>query len=226
MIRVYAIVKGQTEETFVKQVLSSHLGNHQVCLKPIILGKPGHKGGRTGYQRVKRDVLKQLKQDKCAYCTTMLDFYGLGPDFPGMSLSSGISSLKKVNKLEQAFKQDIVNAISGNLRPDLRFHPYLQLHEFEALLFSEPVAFARGIKQPNLARDFQQIRTQFKTPEDIDVQIAPSKRILGLYPNYQKPVDGSLAAIEVTLTKMRKECPHFNDWLQWLEQLASLCDRQ
>jgi hypothetical protein len=45
-------------------------------------------------------------------------------------------------------------AVVPELPPDVRFIPYLQLHEFEGLLFSDPSAFARGINQANLAGQF------------------------------------------------------------------------
>ena len=68
---------------FVSSVLAEALWADEVYLTPILLGVPGHKGGRPSYARVRKDVLLHLKQDKAARCSTMLDFYGLGPGFPG-----------------------------------------------------------------------------------------------------------------------------------------------
>ena len=84
MSRVVVIVEGPTEESFVKGPLAEILWPHKVYLTPIILGVPGQKGGRTNYARVRKDLLRQLKQDATAYCSTMIDFYGLGPGFPGV----------------------------------------------------------------------------------------------------------------------------------------------
>ena len=60
-----------------------------------------------------------------------------------------------------------------------RFVPYVMMHEFEALLFSDCDAFARGIFRPELGTDFQRIRDAFDSPEEIDDSpiTAPSKRI-------------------------------------------------
>lgn len=77
MTRVYVIVEGP-EESFVKGPLAEALWPHDALLIPIILGVPGHKGGRTNYARVQKDLVRQLKQDRTAYCSTMIDFYGLG----------------------------------------------------------------------------------------------------------------------------------------------------
>ena len=222
MTRVYVIVEGSTEETFVKNVLATVLWHRGVYLFPIILGVPGHRGGKPNYTRVKKDVVSQLKQDQGAYCSTMLDFYGLGKGFPGMPLPPNLQNLDKVTHIEQAMKEDIVAEL-GDLRPDIRFVPYLQLHEYEGLLFSDPVAFARGIYQPNLAAPFQTIRRQFPTPEDIDdgPHTAPSKRVTQLHPPYRKPLYGALAALEVGINTMRQECPHFSDWVRQLEALGN-----
>jgi len=220
--RVYVVVEGQTEDSFVSKVLAPTLWPCQVYLNPIILGPPGHKGGNPKYDRVKKDVVNQLKQDRTAYCSTMLDFCGLGSDFPGMPLPASLQNPDKVLRIERAIKEDIVAELP-DLRPDIRFLPYLQLHEYEGLLFSDPVAFATGIEQVHLTQQFQIIRSRFGTPEDIndDPNTAPSKRVLRAYPAYRKPLDGTLAAQAVGIERMRQECPHFREWLEQLQALQN-----
>lgn len=94
--RVYVIVEGPTEESFVSGPLAEVLWPRQVYVTPIILGVPGHKGGRTKYVRVEKDILKQLKQDQGSYCTTMIDYYGLGDGFPGTPVPSHLGNVRKV----------------------------------------------------------------------------------------------------------------------------------
>ena len=86
MIRVCVVVEGATEESFVKKVLAPAFWAQEIFLNPIIIGRPGHKGGNTNYQRVSRDVVLYLKQDQTAYCSMMLDFYGLGETFQALRL--------------------------------------------------------------------------------------------------------------------------------------------
>jgi hypothetical protein len=212
MTRVNIVVEGQTEESFVKDILAPVLWPQQVYLNPIILGAPGHKGGNVNYARVKKDVVTILKQDSTAYCSTMLDLYALGKGFPGMPLPSHVSNLDKVTHIEQAMKADI---------PDVRFLPYLQRHEYEGLLFSDPGAFALGIGQPRLAGQLNTIRQRFNSPEDINdnENTAPSKRVFSVYPSYRKVVDGTLGAKAVGIQTMRQQCPHFNAWITVLEAL-------
>jgi hypothetical protein len=220
--RVKVAVEGPTEESFVKDVLAHALWPRQVFLIPIILGVPGHKGGRISYARVKKDVLVLLKQERTAYCSTMLDFYGLGHGFPGTPLPPELPSAEKATRLERAMKADICEQIP-DLRPDVRFLPYLQLHEYEGLLFSDPAAFATGIGQEHLAQPFQTVRDEFATPEDIndDPNTAPSKRVRHAYPGYQKVMDGTLGARSVGVDNMRRECPHFRERIERLEALTT-----
>lgn len=223
MSRVVVIVEGPTEESFVGGPLAEALWPNQVYLKPIILGIPGHKGGRTNYARVQKDLLRLLKQDRSAYCSTMIDFYGLGPGFPGAPLTSGLTNIARAERIERGILDDICGRIP-DLRPDVRLIPYLSLHEYEALLFSDPAAFARGIKQPNLARSFQAIRDGFASPEDIDDSpvTAPSKRVIGIYSAYRKVIEGTLAARAVGIETMRQECAHFRWWFEKLRGLPEL----
>ncbi len=221
MTRVKVVAEGPTEESFIYDVLAPVLWPRQIFLYPIVVGSPGHKGGNTNYVRVKKDIVVQLKQDPTAYCTMMLDFYGLGSGFPGTPLPPNLPNIEKVRRIEQAVAEDIAATIDAGLRPDIRFVPYLQIHEYEGLLFSDPVAFASGISRPGLAQQFESIRREFPTPEDIndDVNTAPSKRVLALHPSYKKPLDGTRAAKAVGIDTMRQECPHFR---QWVERLAAL----
>ena len=220
MTRVKVVVEGPTEESFIKNVLAQALLPSHVYLTPIILGPPGHKGGRTSYARVRKDVLVSLKQDRTAYCSTMLDFYGLGEDFPGFPVDPNMPGLEKVSRIEQAVKADIIAQVE-DLRPDERFLPYLQLYEYEGLLFSDPRAFAQGIGQQHLAQRLEDVRKKFATPEDIndDPDSAPSKRVQAAYPPYRKVLDGTLAAQVIGIEKMRQECRHFREWIERLEGL-------
>ncbi len=217
MSRVYVVVEGQTEESFITNVLAPVLWRRRVWLAPILLGKVG---GNPTYARLKTDVTTLLKQDPSAYCSTMVDFYGRGVGFPGEPFPPNLSNIERVCHVERAIKEDIVST-APHPRADHHFLPYLQLHEYEALLFSDPTAFAHGIYEPSLAGPFGRIRQQFDTPEDIDDDPtgAPSKRIKEYCTSYRKPLYGSLAAIEVGLEAMRRECAHFREWVERLEAL-------
>ena len=217
MTRVRIIVEGQTEEAFVTGILADHFLPQGIDLVPILLGKTG---GHPTYARVRKDILLHLRAETSAYCTTFLDFYGLGDGFPGTPVPPGLSTSEKAAHIESAISADISQLISS-YRPDRRFVPYIQMHEFEGLLFSDPASLARGIHRPDLKDQFQQIRSLFETPEDINdaKDSAPSKRLLALHPSYNKVLHGTQAAQSTGLNKILAACPHFRDWVGRLKSL-------
>ena len=100
---------------------------------------------------------------------------------------------------------------------------YIQLHEFEALLFSDPQGFLEAFPdKASAVAQLAAIRAQFPGPEDIDNDplTAPSKRILNILPDYQKPVAGLLIAQKIGLDVIRAECGHFDQWFTRLLALA------
>jgi hypothetical protein len=104
-----------------------------------------------------------------------------------------------------------------------RFIPYIQMYEFEGLLFSNCIGLAIAIGQPQMYRDLKDIRDEFSSPEDINDSYitAPSKRLRNLYPGYDKPIHGSLASLEIGIDNIRKECKLFDRWLKQIESLQN-----
>jgi Domain of unknown function (DUF4276) len=149
--RIKIIVEGQTEESFIEKVLAPALWHREIYLTPIILGVPGHKGGNVNYARVKKDILLHLRQDPAAYCSTMLDLYGLGGGFPGVPPPPNQTGHQKARIREQAIYQDIVASAPGT-RADVRFYSYLQVHEYEGLLFATRMP-SRGDSGSKPSRD-------------------------------------------------------------------------
>lgn len=220
MIRVHVICEGQTEEMFVNELLAEAFIAKNICLIPSLIGKPGHKGGNFKFERLLTDVRARLLSDRDAYCTTFFDFYGLPEDFPGKKeakLQVGIVR-KADHLLAELTKQLQVKLGEEALR---RFIPYVQMYEFEGLLFSNTEKLALGINQMNIEGALQKIRDAFDSPEEINNSplTAPSKRIENLYSAYDKPIHGSLAAMEIGLEGIRRECQQFDAWLKSIESL-------
>jgi len=220
MIRVHVICEGQTEEMFINEVLSESFLNKNIYLYPVLIGKPGHKGGNFRFERLLTDVRARLLGDTSSYCTTFFDFYGLPEDFPGKEDAKAQRDIsKKAHCLLTALTERLQHTLGTE--PLQRFIPYVQMYEFESLLFSNAAGLARAIYQTSLEAAFQEIRDAFDTPEEINNSrvTAPSKRIEDLYSAYDKPVHGSLAAIEIGLDRIRRECRLFDEWLRRIEEL-------
>jgi hypothetical protein len=220
MIRVHVLVEGETEVTFVKEVLLSYFTQHEIHLLPRRLGKPGHKRGICGYPLAQRDILTTLKQEMHAFCTTMFDYYAMPNSWPNRETARQKPFAEKPAVIEQAILADIAAELGQGFNR-VRFIPYVQMHEFEALLFSDPKLLADGLDLPDDAAT-QSIRDQFGSPEEINdsQQTAPSKRIMGLNAGYSKALDGIRISQNIGLNAMRAQCPHFNEWIGKLEALA------
>lgn len=219
MKRVLILVEGQTEETFVREVLAPHLLLLGVALTPRIVVtkyvKEGgsFKGGVPQYALVQGD-LRRLLGDTGATCvTSLLDYYGLPKDFPGLATRPPGNCYTRVEHVERAFAKDIAHP---------RFLPYLALHEFEAMLFADPGRCSISFSPDEIAK-LQAIRAGVQSPEEINEHpdTAPSKRVLSIAPGYQKTLYGPLAVMDIGLPAIRAACPHFAQWLSKLEALAS-----
>lgn len=222
MIRVHVICEGQTEEMFVNELLQPVFFAQGIHLVPALVGKPSRKGGNFKFERLCMDVEKRLLGDRTAYCTTFFDYYGLPQTFPGKDASPSNADIQiKAEAVQEAMTRELVHQIGQG--PMRRFIPFVQMYEFEALLFSDPEAFARGVDQERLQTKLAEIANMFESPEHINnsPMTAPSKRIEALIRGYQKPLMGTLAALEVGLVTMRKKCVLFNSWLERLEQLST-----
>jgi hypothetical protein len=226
VIRLHFVVEGQTEEEFVNALLVNHLVEYNaICdARCVLTSRQGHrqfKGGVSRYLQIQRDLRLRMKEDSNADArfTTMFDLYRLPADFPGMDdVEGGPDAYRKVALVESRFSEDIA---------DTRFVPHIQLHEFEALLFSDisylQIEFPAALKE--VAR-LQDLAARFGSPELIDdgPGAAPSKRIIAEIPAYAglKVSAGPRVAAAIGLPLIREKCAHFNAWLRRLEQLAAV----
>lgn len=223
------MVEGQTEETFVREVLRPHLLAHgHIAVDARLMGNARQRSGRGGVRRWpsrKRDLLRHLAQDRGAILGMMVDYYGMPQSddggWPGRATASELPLARRGAVVEKAITREIEDAM-GRSFDARRFLPCVVMHEFEGLLFSDCDALARSLAKPDLAPRFQAIRDQFQTPEEINdsPETAPSKRVEQLVAGYSKPLLGTLAALEVGLATMTRECQHFGAWVKRLEQLG------
>lgn len=222
-MRLLIHVEGQTEETFVNEALAPHLyeRGYEVVSARLLGSARSRKrrGGICSWPTAREEIYRHLSNDAGAVATTIVDYYALPAGEGGWPGRAEAAPLQHVDRSEF-----LANSLGDDFQthhPAManRFIPYVAMHEFEALLFSDTVAMARGFGNPGLANTFQSIRDQFPSPEHINDSpiTAPSKRILAAVPGYQKVLQGNLAALEIGLAAMRAECPGFDVWLKKLE---------
>lgn len=210
---LYILVEGQTEEEFVNEVLRDFFINHNILdVRAIkIQTSPGFKGGDVSYQRYKLNIKKLLDRESDIIVTSLIDYYKLNSDFPFFQDHLKIDDkLERVSFLENKIKVDI------NHR---RFIPYIQLHEFESLLFSDISGFNYIPDISDSNRDLlSKAINSYDNPELLNdgEESAPSKRLKKLIPNYQKTFHGPIIASEISIEIIRNRCIRFNTWLELL----------
>ena len=220
MKRGLILVEGPTEETFVLTVLNDHLSAFDLHMAPKILTTkrvvdgPDMKGGTASYAKVSGDLRRLLGDTNVAVITTMIDYYALPPDFPGMSTRPGGDQLARVRHVEASW---------GSSVDESRFLPNLMLHEFEALLFADPPTL-RGWLLPSsvTAKMDALLAAVHGNPEVINERrdTSPSHRILNWHADYDKVVDGNRGVQKIGLAAIRSRCPHFSRWVEDLEAVG------
>jgi hypothetical protein len=227
MSRVLALVEGPTERNFGQRVLGPFLGSSNVFFCPRVVGKPGRKGGARSWEATRRDLVHLMRQEPASFFTTMFDLYGLPQSWPGRqeAREKGLVGSAAATLIQERVLEDVVSEVGSNFDPG-RLIPYVQVHEYEALLFSDPAKLASvtggEAHVAAHARRYESIVAECGGCERIDdgPQTAPSKRIVSVSPGYQKIPDGIVAAERVTIQAMRACCPHFNQWIERLLALA------
>ena len=213
MIRIHVFVEGQTEETFIREVLYIHFIEKNLSLNPILIRTSTKgKGGASNYEKIKWQIDEKCKEDRKSFVTTMLDLFKLPNNFPGYSGLVNISDpYKKVSHLEREWVHEMNQS---------NFIPYISLHEFEALLFSQLQKFEDWFGKISVNKLTEE-RKQFESPEHVNngPETAPSKRILKHCQGYDKVLHGSLIALSIGLDTIRNQCRHFDKWLKCIENL-------
>ena len=226
MTRLLIHVEGETEEAFVNDVLRQHLYRlGYTIVGARIMGSAqerARRGGIVPWAIARQRILNNLRADSELVISTMVDYYGMPNDWPGRAnpFTATMSVSDRAEEIENALLRDVSDEMGSSFNPD-RFIPYVMMHEFEAMLFSDCQALATAMGRSDLNASLQAVRNEFNTPEEIDDSptTAPSKRIEALLPAYQKPIMGVQAAQNIGLDTIRNECPHFAHWLHRLESL-------
>ncbi|MDR1182451.1 MAG: DUF4276 family protein [Bacteroidales bacterium] len=226
-IILHILCEGQTEDRFASTVLKPYLKKYDVIVKTTILitsKKKNSRGGMLSYAQVENDLKLLFKQhakktSETHYYTTMFDLYALPDDFPEYSDAKKISDCyKKVETLERHFAEKV------NFH---KFIPYIQLHEFEALVFCGLAHLL--IDYPDMktqVENLQKIVEQYaNNPEKINdsPETAPSKRIIKEFESkhyYDKPKSGAFVTGKVGIEALKSKCPHFKAWVEKLEKLS------
>ena len=223
-VKLHVLCEGQTELRFASKVLTTYWIEKGIIVLPQLLitsRKKNARGGILSYQQAKRDLSFMIRgtqdnEQEVHYFTSMFDLYALPDDFPGFAEASALKDYSQVAKLEEAFGKD-VNCY--------KFIPYIQLHEFEALVLCD----IDGLKDsyPNASERLDKLKEEIISKYgdnmelvDNSVETAPSKRIIKALKDkyhYDKPKTGTEITDKIGIDTLRAQCQHFNGWLTKIE---------
>lgn len=216
MKRLIIVCEGPTEHEFCMDVLAPALLKNDIYLDAPLVKKSN--GGIVPWPNIRRQIETHLHEEN-AHVSMLLDYYGIKDsyNFPGWNESKMISSKNdKLQFLCRSMKSDIAQELSS------RFIPYMQIHEFESLLFSDIDVFKNNFD--NQEMDFPKLEDairEFPNPEDINSRptLAPSKRLIDAISGYDKVVFGSCLAEEIGLERILEKCPLFSQWFSSLQSI-------
>lgn len=217
--RLIFIVEGETEKEFVDNLLIPRFNNEYGCYDITCFKTKRSHGGVSKYSYIREDILRAVNESDTVV-TTMFDFYMIPRDTPGYpDASSTQNHLQQVESMEASIYDDIQNSCKKRIR----LVPYLELHEFEAMLFSSDAGINEYFGDEADLKMFYSIQQSFPNPEDIDngPMTAPSKRMERIIPDYEKPLYGNCMAMSIGLDVIMDKCPHFRNWISNLVNLLT-----
>lgn len=219
MKRVVIICEGETEQEFCEKTLRNHFSS-----KGIYIHAPRIKhsnGGIVRWDKLKKQIETTLREDRQAYVTLLIDYYGMYEkhQFPGWGDSLAIvNKNERMDFLEHRMRSDIDKDLCH------RFIPYVQLHEFEGLLFCDIDIFKQLIPHDELLglQELTEVISENPNPEMINntIENSPSHRLSRIIKGYNKIVYGNIIAETIGLNVIRSKCPRFNNWLIQIEGLG------
>ncbi len=218
MRRLIVVCEGETEQEFCRTVLEPYLA---ISIDAPKIKKS--KGGIVAWENLVKQIGGHLREG--VYVSTLIDFYGIKPEhnFPNWEKTQQIKDkYKQLELIEAGMKKAIEERHLDNHH---LFIPYLQLHEFEALLFSNKEVLFRNIPRTNIPRTaiqaLEQVFEEFSNPELINEHpdTTPSQRLKDNIDGYNKVVYGSILADAIGIEAMKAHCPHFAEWIEKLKRL-------
>ena len=206
-INIGVVCEGQTETDFMKQLNKKYFNKINISLKPVgINDKQKNIGGNVSIARVVNFLHKHSNMYNML--TTFIDFYRLKN-----------KGNKKVSELEEEIKKEFYN---DNKYKNKILIPYIQMHETEALWFSDINAIIR-VKNANEQQqeDLSKIIEKYKNPEDINdsYETAPSKRLENIFCDYSKVIDGKEISNKISINIFIEKCPRFSKWVNEISNL-------
>lgn len=219
MSNIFLVVEGETEEKFYKEVFASAFPQHSFYVAMIPQKKNArrrkNKGGAVSEDVIRNFLIRLLKHDAthCEKVILILDYYGLSKQFISFDKKSTSDLYEAIERIEKDFEEKINSQ---------RFKFILQVHEFEAFLFSRPDILADELLVPEKEKDFNSILNSYKNnPELINdhKETSPYNRIKNIVPSFRKTSQGGTIAKRLGVSGIREKCRNFNKLCTIIERI-------
>lgn len=215
---LYIIVEGETEEEFVKRLLMPYLYSRGLAchIQAILVFVSGGGHGHSNTEHFLNTIEPVLYLRGEPVITSLLDFFR----FPRKQASFAACAALAIAVAQADCLQDALFTAVQGIRPYRHFLPYVQLHEFEALLFAD--AAGHALHHPRIAADVAAVIAAHPAPEDINSrpEWAPSKRLESIYQShhqtYRKGADAVDVAELIGMERLLERCPRFSAWVECL----------
>lgn len=222
MKKIFVVTEGQSETNFVNKVMAPYFANRCILIPNTVITKTDsrqgkmHKGGVSNYAQIRNTLCKTLassSKNKDSYVTTMFDFYRLPTDVPGVAEAEKINNpYEKVEFIERKIQE--------KEKYDKKFFfPYLEFHEFEAMLFSDITKLEEAYFDYDLTALKECAKNQ-SNPELINngAETAPSKRIISCIKCFDKANVGVDVLGQIGMETIVEKCSHFAEWIRQIEE--------
>ncbi len=222
MNRIYVVTEGQSETNFVNKVMVPYFADRCILIPNTVVTKTDsrrgkiYKGGVANYAQIRNTLLRTLadaSKREGSYVTTMLDFFRLPADVPGVLDAQKVQDpYGKVEFVER----EIQKAEKYNQR---FFFPYIELHEFEAMLFSDITKLKEAYFEYDVT-PLKECAAIQNNPELINggAETAPSKRIMNCIDCFDKANVGVDVLGRIGLENIAGKCRHFAEWIERIEE--------
>lgn len=218
MKKIFVVTEGQSETNFVKKVMVPYFAGRCILIPITVVtktdGRHGkiYKGGVSNYGQIRNTLLKTLNsaaKNTDSYVTTMFDFYRLPADVPGVLDAEKVNDpYEKVRIIEREILK--TEGYDENF-----FFPYIELHEFEAMIFSDVTKLEEAYFEYDLTALKECVKVQ-SNPELINdgVETAPSKRIINCINCFDKANVGVDVLEKIGIENIAGKCGHFAEWVK------------
>ena len=222
MKKIFIVTEGQSETNFVNRVMVPYFVDQCTLIANTIVTKVDsrkgkiYKGGVANYGQIRNTLLKTLadaSKSNDSYVTTMFDFYGLPHDVPGAAVAQKVRDpYEKIKLIERKM-------LNAEKYSEKFFFPYIELHEFEAMLFSDITRLEEVYFDYDLNPLWECVNVQ-NNPELINdgAETAPSKRIMNCIDNFDKANVGVDVLSRIGLENIAGKCRHFAEWIERIRE--------